>query len=432
VKVLIVGSGGREHAIVDAIARDKDVQIYCAPGNAGIGEAADIVEIKSSDNARLFKFARDNKIDLTIVGPEQPLASGIVDAFQDNKKVIFGPRRLAARLETSKVFSKEFMKRWKIPAADSKAFSARERKELLGHLSKSKYPLVIKADGLAAGKGVSIVNSLKEAEGEVERFLVKRVFGESGDRIVVEEFMTGIEASVFAVTDGTDYLVLPPAQDHKRIGDGDTGNNTGGMGSFAPTPFLDESMMQIVKKDIIEKVIQGTSEEGFPYFGCLYCGLMITREGPKVVEFNARFGDPETQAVLQLIDSSFLDLLYFAATKRLRSYQLHINKAASVCVVAASKGYPDQYEKGKVITGLEKKLKGTKIFHSGTSLSGGKYVSNGGRVLGVTAMDKTGKVSAAASLAYARLKEIHFDGMYYRHDIGKSAIEYEKKEKISK
>ncbi len=431
-KVLVVGSGGREHAIVNSIARDKDVQIYCAPGNAGLAEQAEIVELKASDTATLFKFVRDNKVDLTVVGPELPLAAGMVDAFQDNKKVIFGPRRLAARLETSKVFAKEFMRRWKIPTSESKSFSARDRKALSEYLSRSKYPLVLKADGLAAGKGVSIVDSIKEAEGEVERFFVKRVFGESGDRIVVEEFMVGIEASVFAVTDGTDYVVLPAAQDHKRVGDGDTGKNTGGMGSFAPTPFLNESMMQVVRKEIIEKVIEGTSEEGFPYTGCLYCGLMLTQDGPKVVEFNARFGDPETQAVLQLIDSSFLDLLYFSATKRIQSYQLRVNHAAAVCVIAASKGYPDEYENGKIITGLEKKLSGTKVFHSGSILAGGKFVTAGGRVLGVTAIDKGGKVSTAAQLAYARLKEINFDGIYYRHDIGKSAIEFERREKIVK
>ncbi len=431
-KVLVVGSGGREHAIVDSIARDKDAQIYCAPGNAGIGEQAEIVELKADNIASLFKFVRDNKIDLTVVGPEQPLAAGMVDAFQEHKRVIFGPRRLAARLETSKVFSKEFMRRWKIPAAESKAFSSRDRKELSSYLSKRKYPLVLKADGLAAGKGVSIVGSVKEAEEEVEKFFVKRIFGEAGDRIVVEEFMTGIEASIFAVTDGTDYVVLPAAQDHKRIGDGDTGKNTGGMGSFAPTPFVDDATMRFVRKEIIEKVIQGTSEEGFPYTGCLYCGLMLTKEGPKVVEFNARFGDPETQAVLQLIDSSFLDLLYFAATKRIRSYQLKINNSASVCVIAASKGYPDEYEKGKIITGLEKKVSGTKIFHSGSMLSNGKYATNGGRVLGIAATDRGGRVSIAADLAYTRLKGIQFEGIYYRHDIGKSAIEFEKKEKIAK
>lgn len=431
-KLLVVGGGGREHAIIDSIARDKDAQIYCAPGNAGIAEQAEIVELKASDIAGLFKFARNNKIDLTVVGPEQPLAAGIVDAFQDNKRTIFGPRRLAARLETSKVFAKEFMKRWKIPAAESKAFSTRNREELSKHLKKSNYPLVLKADGLAAGKGVSIVYSAKQAEEEVEKFFVKRIFGESGERIVVEEFMTGIEASVFAVTDGTDYVVLPAAQDHKRIGESDTGKNTGGMGSFAPTPFLDEAMMQVIKKDVIEKVIQGTSEEGFPYAGCLYCGLMLTSDGPRVVEFNARFGDPETQALLGLVDSSFVDLLYFASTKRIRSYQLRTNEAASVCVIAASKGYPDEYEKGKAISGLEKKLNGTKIFHSGSKLAGGAFVTDGGRVLGVTAVDKSGKISAAAELAYARLKEIHFDGIYYRRDIAKNAIELERSEKVTK
>ena len=426
-RVLIIGSGGREHAIVDAVSKDKGSKIYCAPGNAGISEQAELVNLKGDDVYKILRFADDNKIDLTVVGPEQPLAAGIVDAFENRGKKIFGPRKLAARLETSKVFAKEFMKRWKIPTAEFKAFSIRQRNELNKYLARAKYPLVLKADGLAAGKGVSIVQSFTEAEAELDKFFVAKVFGESGERIVVEEFMPGVEASVFAITDGKDYVVLPPAQDHKRIGNNDTGKNTGGMGSFAPTPFMGEREMQRTKAEIIERVIEGTSAEGFPFRGCLYCGLMLTNEGPKVVEFNARFGDPETQAVLQLIDSSVPELLYSAATQKVGSHKIVLNDAAAVCVVAASKGYPDEYETGKTIAGLESKLENTKVFHSGTKKMNNELATSGGRVISVTGIDRGGRIEQAAELAYKRLKQIHFDGIYYRRDIGKNAIEFEQK-----
>jgi len=425
VRVLVIGGGGREHALVDAISRDHGTQIFCAPGNAGISDQAEIVNIKAGDISSLLIFVENNKIDLTVVGPEQPLEAGIVDAFEGHGKKIFGPSKLAARLETSKVFAKEFMKRWKIPAADSSSFSENEKGELIKYLTNSKYPVVLKADGLAAGKGVSIVNSADEAKDEVDKFFVKKVFGRSGEKIVVEEFMTGREASVFAITDGKDYVVLPAAQDHKRIGDNDTGKNTGGMGSFAPTPFVGESEMRKIKAEVIEKVLGGTEAEGFPYRGCLYCGMMLTSEGPKVVEFNARFGDPETQAVLQLVDSSLLDLLYASAEKRISSYHLQINDSAAVCVIASSKGYPDDYGVGKVITGLEKTLDGTKVFHSGSKKVNGESVTSGGRVLGVTGVDRGGIISAAAKMAYERLNQINFDGIYFRRDIAKSAMEFE-------
>ncbi|HEY9166357.1 MAG TPA: phosphoribosylamine--glycine ligase [Candidatus Kryptonia bacterium] len=431
-KVLVVGGGGREHALIDALSRDSGVAIYCAPGNAGIARQAHIVKQKADEVFSLLRFADDNKIDLTIVGPEQPLALGIVDAFEAKGKLIFGPRKLAARLETSKVFAKEFMKRWKIPTAASRSFSAQQADELKKHLKTSKYPLVIKADGLAAGKGVSIVQNFKEAEKEIENFFVKRIFGESGERIVVEEFMSGVEASVFAVTDGHDYVVLPPAQDHKRIGDNDTGKNTGGMGAFAPTPFVTQEILRRTRSEIIEKVIEGTSAEGFPFRGCLYCGLMLTDEGPKIVEFNARFGDPETQAVLQLVDSSVVVLLYSAANKKIGSYKLSLNGNSAVCVMAASKGYPDQYESGKPISGLEQDDPRTKVFHSGSKKVDGKIVTAGGRVLGVTGIDAAGRIQTASKHAYERLGKIAFEGIYFRHDIGKKAIEYEKNKGVSK
>ncbi len=426
-KVLVIGGGGREHAIVDAIARDKGVTIYCAPGNAGISSQAEIVNIKSDDVFHLLRFADDNKIDLTVVGPEQPLGAGIVDTFESRGKKIFGPKKLAARLETSKVFAKEFMKRWKIPTAASRSFTIQQHKELLDYLGGEKYPLVLKADGLAAGKGVSIVESARDAEGELERIFVKKVFGGAGERVVVEEFMEGVEASVFAVTDGRDYVVLPAAQDHKRSGDNDTGKNTGGMGAFTPTPFLNQGDLDFIKSALIERVIEGTSAEGYPFRGCLYCGMMLTNDGPKVVEFNVRFGDPETQAVLQMIDSSVVGLLEASADRSLSSYRLALNGSASVCVIAASKGYPDYHENGKEISGLQSTLAGTKVFHSGSTLDGVRILTSGGRVLGVVGTDPSGSIGAAAQLAYKRLEQIRFDGMFYRHDIGKRAIEFEAK-----
>ncbi len=431
-RVLVVGGGGREHALVDAILRDKGTVVFCAPGNAGISAQAECVDIKVDDIAALYRFVDRNKIDLTVIGPEQPLAAGVVDAFETRGKRIFGPRKLAARLETSKAFAKEFMKRWKIPTAEFMTFTIKEAESLKKYLRSAKYPLVLKADGLAAGKGVSIVGSWEEAESELEKFFVRKVFGASGERIVVEEFMSGTEASVFAVTDGKDYVVLPPAQDHKRAGDGDTGKNTGGMGAFAPTPFVSDSDLKKIRSEVIERVIEGTNEEGYPFRGCLYCGLMLTDEGPKVVEFNARFGDPETQAVLQLIDSSVLGLLQTSAEKKIATYKLALNRSAAVCVIVASGGYPDEYEKGKEITGLGEAVADTKIFHSGSSRKEGKTYTAGGRVLGVTGIDPAGDMKRAAELAYTRVGRVQFDGMFYRHDIGKKAIEYEMKKGTAK
>lgn len=425
-RVLVVGGGGREHALVDAVLRDKDTTVYCAPGNAGISGQAECVNLKADDVFSLLRFADDRRVDLTIVGPEQPLAAGLVDTFESRGKKVFGPRRLAARLETSKVFAKDFMKRWKIPTAEFRVFTNREADDLKKYLSTAKYPLVLKADGLAAGKGVSIVGSRKEAEAELEKFFIQRVFGESGERVVVEEFMSGVEASVFAITDGKDYLILPPAQDHKRAGDNDTGKNTGGMGAYAPTPFVTNSDLHKIRSEVIDRVIEGTNAEGYPFRGCLYCGLMLTGEGPKVVEFNARFGDPETQAVLQLVDSSLLGLMQTAADRTIGSYKLSLNGSAAVCVIAASKGYPEQYEKGKEIAGLGHEPAEVKVFHSGSKAEKGKVVTAGGRVLGVTGIDPGGDLRHASELAYSHIRKIQFDGMFYRHDIGKKAIDLRK------
>ncbi len=431
-RVLVIGSGGREHALVDAISRDSSTKIYCAPGNAGIAIRNQTVDCKTDDFPGLLKYVDDNKIDLTVVGPEQPLAAGVVDAFEARGKLVFGPERLAARLETSKVFAKDFMKRWKIPTAAHKAFSFQQRRDLSDYLKSASYPLVLKADGLAAGKGVSIVGEYSEAEFELDKYFVKKIFGRSGEQVVVEEFMTGVEASVFAITDGKDYVILPAAQDHKRIGENDTGKNTGGMGSYAPTPFLGDNELKTTKAEIIEKVIEGTNAEGFPFKGCLYCGLMLTDEGVKVVEFNVRFGDPETQVVLQLIDSSVLDLLQASATAKIGSYNLQLNNAAAVCVIAASRGYPDEYEMGKVISGLEVDCENTRVFHSGSKRIGSEIVTSGGRVLGVTGIDYSGSITGAAELAYKRMDQLTFDGIYFRRDIAKNAVEFEKRNRNRK
>jgi len=424
-RVLVIGGGGREHALVDAIARHDGTQIYCAPGNAGISSLAEIVRVKADDVPSLLKFADETNIDFIVVGPEQPLSVGIVDAFTAKGIRVFGPTKLAARLESSKVFAKEFMKRWKIPTSGFATFSANEQAELVKYLKDAKYPVVLKADGLAAGKGVSIINSFREAEVELDKYFVKKIFGSSADRVVVEEFMKGIEASVFAITDGQDYVILPPAQDHKRVGDNDTGKNTGGMGAFAPTPFITDMDMVRVKSEVIEKVLEGTRAEGFPYSGCLYCGLMLTQDGPKVVEFNVRFGDPETQAVLPLVKSSMLDLLCGVASNEVKSYKLELNDSSAVCVIAASKGYPDEYEKGKVIEGLGIQNENLRIYHSGSKRVDGKVVTAGGRVLGVTGIQRGGTIRDAAKLAYDGLSKIQFDGMFFRHDIARTAIEYE-------
>ncbi len=429
-KVLVVGGGGREHAIVDSICREKDAHVFCAPGNAGISQQAEPVNLKAESIEQILKFVEETEIDLTVVGPEQPLAIGIVDAFSARHKMVFGPSKSAARLETSKVFAKEFMQRWRIPTAEFSAFAASQHEDVTRYLAGAKYPLVLKADGLAAGKGVIIVGSFREALEEIENFFVKRVFGASGENLVVEEFMTGVEASVFAITDGKDYVVLPPAQDHKRVGDNDTGKNTGGMGSFAPTPFVDQSMMNRIRSEIIERTIEGTRAEGFPYSGCLYCGIMLTSDGPKVVEFNARFGDPETQAVLQLIDSSLVELMTASANGNIAAYRLSVNRSAAVCVIAASGGYPDSYETGKSVEFLEKAPREIKVFHSGTKFIKGELATSGGRVLGVTGIDAGGSIGNAAALAYGYLHNLSFEGMFYRKDIGRKAIELESRKGV--
>jgi phosphoribosylamine--glycine ligase len=421
VKVLIVGSGGREHALAWALGRSAAApDLYAAPGNPGIAELATPVPIGPTDVDALLAFARDERIDLAVVGPEAPLAAGIVDRFEAAGLRIFGPSRAAARLEASKGFAKEFLARHRIPTARFRVCASRE--EAAAALGSFPLPVVLKADGLAAGKGVVIAPSREEALGVLDDFFVRRVFGDAGSRVVVEEFLAGEEASLFAVTDGERFLSLVPAQDHKRAGDGDTGPNTGGMGAYAPTPFLSGDLLRVAEERILAPTLAGMRAEGTPYRGLLYAGLMVTEEGPRVIEFNCRFGDPETQAVLRLLDHDLLALLDESARGRLtREGRAMALPGAAICLVLASGGYPGLHQIDFPIDGLEELPgEGVVLFHAGTKRAAAGIVTAGGRVLNVTAVGKD--LTEARDRAYLAAARIHFDGITYRKDIGARAL----------
>jgi phosphoribosylamine--glycine ligase len=424
--ILVIGNGGREHAICWKLKHSKELTtLFCAPGNAGTALLGKNVNIKATDISALISFAQKENIDLTIVGPEAPLADGIVDAFHAAGLRIFGPTQAAAQLETSKAFAKDFMKRHRIPTADYRVFQHDEKEQLFAYLRSASYPLVVKADGLAAGKGVIIAENEKDALRSAGEMLGGDAFGEAGTTVVVEEFLSGIEASVFALTDGTRFVTLSPAQDHKRILDSDMGKNTGGMGAFAPTPHMPTELLADVKIRIIKPVIDGMRADGIPYAGVLFVGLMLTEDGPKVLEFNCRFGDPETQVVLPLIDYDLAVLLRDIADTKLQLNRLPLHDANAVCVVMASSGYPDAYDTGKVISGLDsidENKEGVLVFHAGTRTDGDRVVTAGGRVLGVTALGEDGDFAASIRLAYNAVNRIRFDGAYYRTDIGKKAL----------
>ncbi len=423
-KVLVIGSGGREHAIAwKLIQSPKVTKLFAAPGNAGINQIAEEVKIKADDVEGLLKFASDNAIDFTVCGPEVPLELGIVDEFYKNGLKIFGPQKSAAKLEHSKIFAKEFMKQHNIPTAGFETFSSGKKEKALAYIKGSKYPLVIKADGLAAGKGVIICSNETEAIAAIEEIFGDKVFGSAGENIVVEDYLTGAEASVFAICDGTDYVVLPPAQDHKKIGEGETGKNTGGMGSYAPAnKIVTEAVLDRTKKRIIEPVLAKMKSEGSEFRGVLYCGLMIDNKGdPYVIEFNTRFGDPETQVVLPMIESDLLELLIASTEGNIKEHELKVSADDYCCVVLASGGYPDKYETGKVITGLEKVTKDCLLFHAGTSLKDGKIVSSGGRVMNVVGKSDKGLRDAIDS-AYANAELVNFENKVYRKDIGSKGL----------
>lgn len=421
--VVVIGSGGREHAIAYKIKESSELnRLYIIPGNPGTARLGENVPLNVSSKHDLLKFCTSKAIDLVVVGPEVPLMDGLADFLRDNSIAVFGPDRMAAEIEGDKAFAKNFMKKYNIPTAGFRVFDKAAYSEAETYLSEIKFPVVIKACGLAAGKGVLICNDKTEAENALKECFEISSFGSAGDRIVIEEFMTGQEASIFAVTDGENYICLPAAQDHKRIGDNDTGKNTGGMGAYAPAPIVTPEVLREVESKIIEPVLKGMKTEGRTFSGCLYCGLMLTDEGVKVVEFNCRFGDPETQAVLPLLEGDFLKLLYSAAKGNLDKNAVGYSGGSAVCVVAASKGYPEDYKKGLEIKGLDINEKGVIVFHAGTKNDGNKVVSSGGRVLGVTAVLKENDLRACKEKAYKALGNIHFENIYFRHDIADKAI----------
>ena len=421
-KILIVGSGGREHAIAFGVAKNSKVEkIYCAPGNAGIASVAECVPIGAMEFDRLADFAEEKKIDLTVVGMDDPLVGGIVDVFEARGLRVFGPRKNAAIIEGSKAFSKDLMKKYHIPTAAYETFDNAEA--ALDYLKTAKMPIVLKADGLALGKGVLICNTLEEAEDGVREIMTDKKFGSAGDHLVIEEFMTGREVSVLCFCDGTHIKPMTSAQDHKRAKDGDQGLNTGGMGTFSPSPFYTEAVARFCETHIYQPTMDAMRAEGRPFTGILFVGLMLTEDGPKVLEYNARFGDPEAQVVIPRMRSDLVEAYDACIDGRLEDYALEFEDNAAVCVVLASDGYPVHYEKGFEITGLEnfEGRDGYACFHAGTAFKDGKIVTNGGRVLGITATGPD--LRTARANAYEAAGWVDFKGKYMRHDIGKAIDE---------
>lgn len=417
-KVLIVGSGGREHAITTSVAKSPKVdKIYCAPGNAGIGQIAECVDIGAMEFDKLVDFAKEKEIDLTVIGMDDPLVGGVVDKFEEAGLRVFGPRKNAAILEGSKAFSKDLMKKYNIPTAGYENFDSPE--EAMKYLETAKMPIVLKADGLALGKGVLICKTREEAMEGVKTLMLDKKFGEAGNTIVIEEFMTGKEVSVLSFVDGKTIKIMTSAQDHKRAKDGDQGLNTGGMGTFSPSPFYTDDVDEFCKKYIYQASVDAMAAEGRPFTGIIFFGLMLTEDGPKVLEYNARFGDPEAQVVLPRMKNDIIDVFEACIDGKLDEIDLEFEDNAAVCVVLASDGYPVSYEKGFEIKGLEQfdGKDGYYVFHAGTKLDDGKIVTNGGRVLGVTAKGDT--LKEARANAYEATKLIDFDNKYMRTDIGK-------------
>jgi len=423
-RILVIGSGGREHALVWKIAQSKLAdKVFCTPGNGGISKHAECIDIKADDLPRLLEFAKKEKIDLTVVGPEAPLALGIVDEFSNYKLRIFGPSSKAAQLEASKVFAKQIMAKYNVPTADFKIFdNADEAKK---YIEKIGAPCVVKADGLAQGKGVVVAKTIDEAKLAVSLMMQEKVFGDAGRKIIVEECLEGQEASILVFTDSKEVIPLASSQDHKRIFDNDKGANTGGMGAYSPAPVVTPEIFKEILEKIVYRTIDGLMKEGIQYKGVLYAGVMLTKDGPKTLEFNVRFGDPETQAILPRLKSDLLEVMLAISEEKLNKVSktgLSWEIQACVCVVLTSGGYPGEYKKGKEILGLDEtdKMKDIVVFHAGTKKLSAKYVTNGGRVLGVTGLGNT--IKDAIDKTYQAVGKINFDGIHYRKDIGKKAL----------
>ena len=425
-KVLVIGSGGREHTLVWKIIQNPKVsQVFCAPSNAGISKLAQCVNIDADNIDKLADFAQKEKIDLTVVGPELPLSQGIVNQFNKQGLRIFGPGKEAAEIESSKVFSKYLLKKYNIPTANYEIFQ--NSKKALDYIQQQTFPLVIKADGLAAGKGVFIVKNLLEARDALNALMDEKQFGDAGRQVIIEEFLEGEEVSILAFCDGKTVVPMVSSQDHKKVFENDLGPNTGGMGAYSPVPFYPDEFEKRVLEEILIPTVKGLQIEGKEYKGVLYAGLILTEEGPKVLEFNARFGDPETQVILPRLKTDLIDILNAVIDSTLHKINIQWEDNAAVCVVVASGGYPGKYQKGKVISGLDRleKMKDIMAFHAGTKFQDDQVVTSGGRVLGITAWDDT--ISKAKEKAYKAVKEIYFEDMYYRKDIAAKAIKEKNK-----
>ncbi len=423
--VLLIGSGGREHALAYKISQSSLLDhLYITPGNPGTKSFGINVQLKTDDFGLVYKFCEKNKIELVVIGPEIPIVAGLGDYLLKSGVKVFAPSSKAAEIEAHKSFAKKLMKSNGIPTADYAEFSSVDYEKVKDYLDEVDYPCVVKADGLAAGKGVLICNTKDEALNAVDEIFLDKIFGSSGDKLIIEEFMTGEEVSIFAITDGKNFICLPSSQDHKRIGENDTGKNTGGMGAYSPAPLVTNDMLTEIENKIISPTLEALHNEDRSFIGCLYAGLMITDEGPKVVEFNCRFGDPETQAVLPLLNGDFLQLLYSAASGELEKSSVKYNGGSSVCVVCASNGYPDSYEKGFEIFGLDSVKNDPRVlvYHAGTKEENGKVFTNGGRVLGVTSVIESNDLKLAKGKAYQALDKIHFEEMYFRKDIADKGI----------
>lgn len=418
-KILVIGGGGREHTIIRKLKESPKVEkLYCAPGNGGIAKDAECVAISAMDLDGAVAFAKENQIDLVFVAPDDPLAAGMVDRLEAAGIPAFGPNALAAEVESSKVFSKDLMKKYNIPTAGYEVFG--NPQDAVAYIEKNnRFPIVVKADGLALGKGVIIAADLQEAKDAVKKIMEDKAFGASGNQVVIEEFLTGPEVSVLAFTDGKCVKPMVSSKDHKRALDGDKGLNTGGMGTISPNPFYTDALAQTCMDTIFLPTIRALQQEGRPFKGCLYFGLMLTPNGPKVIEYNARFGDPEAQVVLPRLKTDLVDILLAVREERLEEQPIEWNDGAAACVVMASGGYPGSYPKGLEITGLDEngQVNGATVYHAGTKLENGKFYTSGGRVLGVTATGAT--LEEALQEAYAAVEKIHFDGAHYRRDIGK-------------